>query len=100
MFENETLKPKFSLGNQIKIINLEKQNQYFYALTEDKVIQIKENSTKISFEKPKLFIENIWINNKIKPLNEQKLNHKENDIQINFNLLNLDFDTDYELFTR
>lgn len=98
LFENETLKPKFSLGNQIKIINLEKQNQYFYALTEDKVIQIKENSTKISFEKPKLFIENIWINNKIKPLNEQKLNHKENDIQINFNLLNLDFDTDYELF--
>lgn len=98
LFENETLKPEFSLGNQIKIINLEKQNQYFYALTEDKVIRIKENSTKISFEKPKLFIENIWINNKTKPLNEQKLNHKENDIQINFDLLNLDFDNDYELF--
>jgi hypothetical protein len=88
----------FSVGKFLKIKDLISFNSNYFIITEDKIIRInKEKNNKNSFKKPNLFIENILVNGKIKSINKTKLDANENDIQINFNLLNFDFDSDYQL---
>ncbi len=88
----------FSVGKFLKIKDLISFNSNYFIITEDKIIRInKEKNNKYSFKKPNLFIENILVNGKIKSINKTKLDANENDIQINFNLLNFDFDSDYQL---
>lgn len=88
----------FSVGKFLKIKDLISFNSNYFIITEDKIIRInKEKNNKNPFKKPDLFIENILVNGKIKSINKTKLDANENDIQINFNLLNFDFDSDYQL---
>lgn len=87
----------FSLGKFLRIKGINYFRGSYYAITEDKIIKINNNKTSFtSFQAPKIIIENIAVNGMFVSL-ERKLKHTENDIQINFNVLNFDFDDDYQI---
>lgn len=96
--ENNTVKKLYSVGKFLNIKDFVSFKKHYYILTEDKIIRFNhEDNTKTFSHKPRLFIETTWVNGQNKPLNKASLNVTENDIQINCNLLNFDFDRDYEL---
>ena len=87
----------FSLGKFLRIKGINYFRGSYYAITEDKIIKINNKKTSFtSFQAPKIIIENIAVNGMFVSL-ERKLKHTENDIQINFNVLNFDFDDDYQI---
>lgn len=96
--KNNQIIKLFSIGKFLKIKDLISFKNYYFISTEDKIIRLKKGAkNENSFQKPILYIENFLINGKIKPLHKTKLTQNENDIQINYNLLNFDFDSDYQL---
>lgn len=96
--KNNQIIKLFSIGKFLKIKDLISFKNYYFISTEDKIIRLKKGAkNENSFQKPILYIENFLINGNIKPLHKTKLTQNENDIQINYNLLNFDFDSDYQL---
>jgi hypothetical protein len=87
----------FSIGKFLRIKGINYFRGSYYAITEDKIIKINNKMASFtSFQAPKIIIENIAVNGMFVSL-ERKLKHTENDIQINFNVLNFDFDDDYQI---
>lgn len=96
--EKNKISKLFSVGKFLKIKDLISFNNYYFIVTDDKIIRInKEKNNENQFKKPNLFIENVLVNGTVKSINKTKLNVNENDIQINYNFLNFDFDNDYQL---
>ncbi|UOE40716.1 histidine kinase [Chryseobacterium suipulveris] len=87
----------FSLGKFLRIKGINYFKGSYYAITEDKIIKINNRKTSFtSFQTPQIIIENIAVNGMLVSL-EKKLKYSENDVQINFNVLNFDFDDDYQI---
>lgn len=87
----------FSLGKFLRIKGINYFKGSYYAITEDKIIKINNRKTSFtSFHTPQIIIENIAVNGMLVSL-EKKLKYSENDVQINFNVLNFDFDDDYQI---
>ncbi|WP_313030123.1 histidine kinase [Soonwooa sp.] len=87
----------FSLGKFLRIKGINYFKGSYYAITEDKIIKIDNRKTSFtSFQTPQIIIENIAVNGMLVSL-EKKLKYSENDVQINFNVLNFDFDDDYQI---
>ncbi len=96
--KNNAFVKLFSLGKFLKIKDVITFDHYYFTITEDKIIRIsKEKLVENIYQKPKVIIENLWVNDKPKALHNTKLEAHENDIQINFSLLNFNFDSDYQL---
>ncbi|MCL9807981.1 sensor histidine kinase [Flavobacterium luminosum] len=99
--KNDKITKLFSVGKFLKIKDLLSFKRNYFVVTEDKIIRIdKENSFENSYQKPKIILENIWVNEKNVSIHNQKLKASENDIQINFDVLNFNFDSDYQLVYR
>lgn len=98
---NNKITKLFSVGKFLKIKDLLSLRNNYFVITEDKIIRIsKEKSIENTYQKPKIILENSSVNEKIQSIHNTKLKADENDIQINFNLLNFDFDSDYQLVYR
>lgn len=98
---NHKITKLFSVGKFLKIKDLLSLRNNYFVITEDKIIRIsKEKSIENTYQKPKIILENSSVNEKIQSIHNTKLKADENDIQINFNLLNFDFDSDYQLVYR
>lgn len=98
---NNKITKLFSVGKFLKIKDLLSLKNNYFVITEDKIIRIsKEKSIENTYQKPKIILENSSVNEKIQSIHNTKLKADENDIQINFNLLNFDFDSDYQLVYR
>lgn len=98
---NNKITKLFSVGKFLKIKDLLSLRNNYFVITEDKIIRVsKEKSIENTYQKPKIILENSSVNEKIQSIHNTKLKADENDIQINFNLLNFDFDSDYQLVYR
>lgn len=96
--EKNKISKLFSVGKFLKIKDLISFYDNFLIITDDKIIRVKKEKNYVNqFKKPNLYIENTLVNGTVKSINKSKLENHENDIQINYNFLNFDFDSNYQL---
>ncbi len=82
-----------------QIIDFEKIDENFYIQLKNKIIKIPSVKKRIEKNKPKIFIDGVYINETKQDSFKEQINvsHHENQVGINFSWINFGYTTDYKL---
>lgn len=94
---NQEIKKVASIGKYLKIKDLEKKDDYFFVLTDHKIVRLNTKNDVPSKPSKTIQITSTLVNGQTVNLDQKKIGPNENDIQINFQFFDFDNDNDYQL---